>query len=55
MRALRALVFVYIIEQVAHAHSKNTPLEWFSSTPGLGVAGTLQGLCPKHYLPSGAC
>ena len=29
---------MYIIEQVAHAHApNNVPLEWFSSTPGLGV------------------
>ena len=34
---MRAHVFVYIIEEVAHAHAQNTPLEWFLSTPGLRV------------------
>ena len=34
---MRALVFVYIIEEVTHAHVQNAPLEWFLSTPGLGV------------------
>ena len=39
---MRALIFVYIIEdyiieEVAHAHVQNAPLEWFLSTPGLGV------------------
>ena len=32
-----ALVFVYIIEEVAHAHAQNAPLEWLLSIPGLGV------------------
>ena len=31
----RALVFVNIMEDVAQA--QNAPLEWFLSTPGLGV------------------
>ena len=30
------------IEEVAHAHVQNAPLEWFSSTPGLGVVLRLQ-------------
>ena len=34
---MRAPIFVYIIEEVAHAHAQNAPLEWFSATPGLGV------------------
>ena len=34
---MRALIYVYITEEVAHAHAKNAPLEWFSSTPRLGV------------------
>ena len=34
---MRALVFVKIVEEVAHTHAPNAPLEWFSSTPGLGV------------------
>ena len=32
---MRALVFVYIIEEVAHAQC--ALLEWFLSTPTLGV------------------
>ena len=27
---MRALIFLYIIEKVAHAHAQNAPLEWFS-------------------------
>ena len=38
---MRALIFVYIIEEVAHAHVQYAPLEWFSSTPGLGVVPQL--------------
>ena len=38
---MRALVFVYIIENVAHAHAQNAHIERFSSTPGLGVV-------PRH-------
>ena len=34
---MRALVFIYMIEEVAHAHAQNAPLEWFPSTPGLGI------------------
>ena len=34
---MSALVFVYIIEVVAQAHAQITPLEWFSSTHGLGI------------------
>ena len=34
---MTALVFVYIMEVVSLAHAQNTPLEWFLSTPGLGV------------------
>ena len=33
-RRMRALVFVYIIQEVSHAHVQNASLEWFSSTPG---------------------
>ena len=33
-RNVRAVTCVYVIE-VAHAHVQNTPLELFSSTPGL--------------------
>ena len=29
-RRMRTLIFVYIIEEVAHAHEQNTLLEWFS-------------------------
>ena len=36
-RRMRALTFVYIIEKVARAHAQNAHLEWFLSTPGLGV------------------
>ena len=36
-RQVRALIFVYIIEEVAHAHVQNALLERFSSTHGLGV------------------
>ena len=32
-----ALVFVYIIEEAGLTHAQNTPIEWFLSTPGLGV------------------
>ena len=28
---MRALVFVYIIEEVAHTHAQNAPLQWLSS------------------------
>ena len=38
---MRALIFVYIIEEVAHAHVQYAPLKWFSSTPGLGVVPRL--------------
>ena len=38
---MRAMVFVYIIEEVAHANVHNAPLEWFSSAPGQGVAPRL--------------
>ena len=34
---MRALIFVYIIEEVTQAHAQNAPLEWFSSTFGLGI------------------
>ena len=31
---MRAPVFIYIyIEEVAHTHVQNAPIEWFSSTP----------------------
>ena len=36
-RRMRALVFVYIIKEVAHAHAQKATIEWLSSTPGLGV------------------
>ena len=46
---MRALIFVYIIEEVAHAHAQNAPLEWFLSTPGLGVVpGLLSRICWLH-------
>ena len=48
---MRALVLVYIIEEVAHAHAQNAPLEWFSSTPGLGVVPKLSIYSHKHTLP----
>ena len=38
---MRALIFVYIIEEFAHAHVNIIPLEWFSSTPGPGVVPRL--------------
>ena len=38
---MRALVCVYIIEEVAHVHAQKAPLEWFSSTLGLGVVLSL--------------
>ena len=28
---MRALIFAYIIEEVAHTHAQNTPLEWARS------------------------
>ena len=34
-------IFVYIIEEVAHAHVQNVPLEWFSSIPAIGVVPRL--------------
>ena len=40
-RQIRALIFVYIIEDVAHAHVQNTPLERFLSILGLGVMSRL--------------
>ena len=48
---MRAFVFVYIGEEVAHAHVQNTPLEWFSLTPGLGlrvVPRLLSEICWLH-------
>ena len=36
-RRIRTFVLIYIIEKVADAHAQNTTLEWFSSSPGLGV------------------
>ena len=42
-RRMRALIFVYIIEKVAHAHAQNALLEWFWSTSGLGVVSRLLG------------
>ena len=38
---MRTMVFVHIIEEVAHANVRNTPLEWFSSAPGQGVVPRL--------------
>ena len=32
-RRMMTIVFVHIIEEVAHALVQNIPLEWFSSTP----------------------
>ena len=40
-RRMRDVVFVYIIEKVAHAYEHTAPIEWFSSTPGLGVVPRL--------------
>ena len=40
-RRKRALVFVYILVEGAHAHVQKVPLEWFLSTPGLGVVPRL--------------
>ena len=37
------LVFVYIIEEVAHAHAQNAPLERLLSIPGLGVVSCRPG------------
>ena len=34
---MRALIFVYIIEEVTHAHAQTAPHEWFLSIPGLEV------------------
>ena len=34
---MRALIYVNIIKEVAHAHVQNTPLELFSSTTGLAA------------------
>ena len=34
---MQALVFVYMIQEVAHAHVQNVSLEWFSSIPRLEV------------------
>ena len=38
---MRALVFVYIIEEFARAHAQNAPLERFLSVLGLGVVSML--------------
>ena len=49
---MRAPVFVYIIVEFAHA--QKAPLEWFSSTPGLGVVPImlLNEICWLHtWLP----
>ena len=40
-RRKKALIFVYIIGEVAHAHAQNAPIEWFLSTSGLGVVPRL--------------
>ena len=45
----RTLICVYIIEEVAHAHAQNAPLEWFSSIPWLRVVSTVQAL-ERHLL-----
>ena len=43
---MRALIFVYIIEEVAHVHVPNTTLEWLSSKTGVGVMpGLLSEIC----------
>ena len=52
---MRALLFVYIIEDVAHAHAQNAPLEWFSSTPGLGVAEAVEQDLLVVYLVIDIC
>ena len=42
-------MFVYIIEEVAHAHGQDTPLEWFSSSLWLGtVLRLLSEICWLH-------
>ena len=38
---MRALIYVYIIQEVPHAHAQNTTLERFSSRTGLGVVPRL--------------
>ena len=38
---MRAIVFLNVIEVVAHALAQNVPLEWFTSTIGPGVAPRL--------------
>ena len=46
---MRAFIFDYIKQEVAHAHAQNAPLEWFSSTPGLGaVPRMLSQICWLH-------
>ena len=49
---MRPLVFVYILEEVAHTHARNAPQEWFSSTSGLGVTQRLLSeICWAQYYP----
>ena len=38
---MRALIFAYIIEEVAYLHAQNAPLEWFSSTSQLEIVPRL--------------
>ena len=38
---MRTVFFVYIVEEVAHSHVQNTPLERFLSIPGLVVFSRL--------------
>ena len=38
---MRALILVYIIEEVAHVHVQDAPLQWFSSLPELEVVQRL--------------
>ena len=42
---MRAIIFVYIIEKVAHAHAKNAHFEWFSPTPGRLVGYPAIDIC----------
>ena len=54
-RQTRAVIFAYVIEEVAHAHAQNAPLKWFSSTPGLGVAEAVEQDLLVVYLVIDIC
>ena len=38
---MRALIFVYVREEVVHAQVQNAPLDWLLSKTGLGVVSRL--------------